>query len=96
MVPARTWSRGSPFSSRRKPVRRNLGGVAERGKTWERMESAISREARTRPGSAAVVNILKKRIRARGVDVGCELYEAGRPAEFERVAGAAGGKRVVR
>ena len=49
-----------------------------------------------RPGSAAVVNLLKKRIRARGVDVGCELYEAGRPAEFERVAGAAGGKRVVR
>jgi hypothetical protein len=49
-----------------------------------------------RPGSATVVNLLKKRIRACGVDVGCELYEAGRPAEFERVAGAAGGKQAMR
>ena len=49
-----------------------------------------------RPGSATVVNLLKKRIRARGVDVGCELYEAGRPAEFERVAGTTGRKQAVR
>ena len=49
-----------------------------------------------RPGSAAVVNLLKKRIRARGVDVGCELYEAGRPAEFERAGGTTGRKQAVR
>ena len=49
-----------------------------------------------RPGSATVVNLLKKRIRARGVDVGCELYQAGRPAEFERVAGTASRKQAVR
>lgn len=28
------------------------------------------------PGSATLVNLLKKKIRARGVDVGCELCEA--------------------
>jgi len=49
-----------------------------------------------RPGSATIVNLLKKRIRARGVDVGCELVDAGRAAEFERVVGTADQKRNVR
>ena len=48
------------------------------------------------PGSATIVNLLKKRIRARGVDVGCELYEAGHPADFERLAEAAGREQAVR
>jgi hypothetical protein len=49
-----------------------------------------------RPGSADVVNLLKKKIRLRGVDVGCELYDAGRPAEFERAAGTSSRKQAVR
>lgn len=49
-----------------------------------------------RPGSATVVNLLKKKIRACGVDVGCELVEAGRVSEFEHAAGAADRNRTVR
>jgi len=37
-----------------------------------------------RPGSAIVVNRLKQIVRDRGIDLGCELYEADRPVEYER------------
>jgi hypothetical protein len=48
-----------------------------------------------RPGSATVVNLLKKKIRTRGVDVGCELYEAVLPADLDQAAGAATQKQAV-
>jgi hypothetical protein len=43
-----------------------------------------------RPGTATIVHRLKKVIRDRDIDLGCELYEAARPVEFDRAAKASG------
>lgn len=43
-----------------------------------------------RPGTATVVHRLKKAIRDRGIDIGCELYEANRPVEYDRAAKSSG------
>ena len=39
-----------------------------------------------RPGSAKNVSLLRRTIRDRGIDVGVELFEAGRPVTIEKAA----------
>lgn len=43
-----------------------------------------------RPGTALIINRLKKVIRDRGIDLGFELYEADRVVEYDRAAKASG------
>lgn len=43
-----------------------------------------------RPGTAQVFHRLKKLVLDRGIDLGWELFEEGRPVEYERAAKASG------
>ncbi len=46
-----------------------------------------------RPGTAAIVHRLKKIVLDRGIDLGFELFEEGRPVDYDRVARASGKQR---
>ncbi len=75
----------------------SLRDLERKGNALERLLNTVqtNREMEyvvllARPGTATIVHRLKKVIRDRDIDLGCELYEATRPVEFERAAKASG------
>jgi hypothetical protein len=74
-----------------------LRDLERKGNGLERMLNQIQTNAATeyvvllaRPGTATVIHRLKKTIRDRGIDIGCELYEADRLVEYDRAAKSSG------
>lgn len=67
-----------------------LRDLERKGNALERMLNTVQTNAATeyvvllaRPGTALVINRLKKAIRDRGIDIGCELYEADRKVNYD-------------